>query len=126
RCEAAGPPRGAGPRAGPEDGSRRWAQAGIAAALGAGATPEQRPDDTLVAAAGRSDEEAVRILVTEGPDAVRRLIATGAHFDESAEGGLALTREGGHHRRRIAHAGGDATGAKISRAPVAAARARGP
>src|SRR5690606_30965566 len=58
-------------------------------------------------------------------DAVRRLIATGAHFDASAEGGLALTREGGHHRRRIAHAGGDATGAEISRALVDAVRARG-
>ncbi len=66
----------------------------------------------------------MRILVTEGPDAVRRLIETGAHFDESTEGQLALTREGGHHRRRIAHAGGDATGAEISRALVEAVRAR--
>ena len=68
----------------------------------------------------------MRILVTEGPDAVRRLIATGAHFDTSpSDGDLQLTREGGHHRRRIAHAGGDATGAEISRALVeAVTRAR--
>lgn len=78
-----------------------------------------------MAGAGLCDEEAVRLLVTEGPDAVHRLIATGAHFDESEEGGLELTREGGHHRRRIAHAGGDATGAEISRALVEAVRARG-
>lgn len=78
-----------------------------------------------MAGAGLCDEDAVRILVTEGPDAVRRLIETGAHFDESTEGELALTREGGHHRRRIAHAGGDATGAEISRALVEAVRARG-
>ncbi|MEZ0091445.1 L-aspartate oxidase [Streptacidiphilus sp. EB129] len=106
-----------------DDGSTRWAQGGIAAALGEGDTPEQHLDDTLVAGAGLCDEEAVRVLVTEGPEAVRRLIATGAHFDADAEGSILLTREGGHHRRRIAHAGGDATGAEISRALVEAVRA---
>jgi len=106
-----------------DDGSTRWAQGGIAAALGEGDTPEQHLADTLVAGAGLCDEEAVRVLVTEGPDAVRRLIATGAAFDQDADGEIMLTREGGHHRRRIAHAGGDATGAEISRALVAAVRA---
>ncbi|GAB2573627.1 L-aspartate oxidase [Streptomyces capparidis] len=108
-----------------DDGSTRWAQGGIAAALGEGDTPAQHLDDTLVAGAGLCDEEAVRALVTEGPDAVRRLIATGAAFDTGADGEILLTREGGHHRRRIAHAGGDATGAEISRALVAAVRAAG-
>ncbi|MFE0038642.1 L-aspartate oxidase [Streptomyces sp. NPDC059015] len=105
-----------------DDGSTRWAQGGIAAALGEGDTPGQHLDDTLVAGAGLCDGEAVRTLVTEGPDAVRRLIATGARFDTDDSGGIALTREGGHHRRRIAHAGGDATGAEISRALVTAIR----
>ncbi|MET9157656.1 L-aspartate oxidase [Streptomyces parvulus] len=125
RCEAAGLRTVVVTKARLDDGSTRWAQGGIAAALGEGDTPAQHLDDTLVAGAGLCDEEAVRILVTEGPGAVRRLIETGAHFDESTEGGLALTREGGHHRRRIAHAGGDATGAEISRALVEAVRARG-
>ncbi|MGW6402732.1 L-aspartate oxidase [Streptomyces sp. NPDC055134] len=125
RCEAAGLRTVVVTKARLDDGSTRWAQGGVAAALGEGDTPEQHLDDTLVAGAGLCDEEAVRTLVTEGPDAVRRLIATGAHFDESADGDLALTREGGHHRRRIAHAGGDATGAEISRALVEAVRARG-
>ncbi|MEW1867971.1 L-aspartate oxidase [Streptomyces caelestis] len=125
RCEAAGLTTVVVTKARLDDGSTRWAQGGIAAALGEGDTPEQHLDDTLVAGAGLCDEEAVRLLVTEGPDAVRRLIATGAHFDESIDGGLELTREGGHHRRRIAHAGGDATGAEISRALVEAVRARG-
>ncbi|NEB11888.1 L-aspartate oxidase [Streptomyces coelicoflavus] len=125
RCEAAGLTTVVVTKARLDDGSTRWAQGGIAAALGEGDTPQQHLDDTLVAGVGLCDEEAVRTLVTEGPDAVRRLIATGAHFDESTEGGLALTREGGHHRRRIAHAGGDATGAEISRALVEAVRARG-
>jgi L-aspartate oxidase len=62
----------------------------------------------------------VRVLVTEGPDAVRELIALGTVFDHHPDGELSLTREGGHLRDRIAHAGGDATGAEIQRALIAA------
>ncbi|MFE5590660.1 L-aspartate oxidase [Streptomyces sp. NPDC056549] len=125
RCTAAGLRTVVVTKARLDDGSTRWAQGGIAAALGEGDTPEQHLDDTLVAGAGLCDERAVRALVTEGPDAVRRLISTGADFDKTSDGEIALTREGGHHRRRIAHAGGDATGAEISRALVEAIRDRG-
>ncbi|MCB5180026.1 L-aspartate oxidase [Streptomyces antimicrobicus] len=126
RCAAAGRRTVVVTKARLDDGSTRWAQGGIAAALGEGDTPEQHLADTLVAGAGLCDEHAVRLLVTEGPDAVRRLIDTGAVFDTSAETGeIELTREGGHHRRRIAHAGGDATGAEISRALVEAVQAAG-
>lgn len=103
-----------------DDGSTRWAQGGIAAALGPGDTPEQHLRDTLTAGAGICDVEAVRTLVTHGPAAVGRLIALGAEFDRDPAGPLSLTREGGHLRRRIAHAGGDATGAEVSRALLAA------
>lgn len=101
-------------------GSTRWAQGGIAAALSEEDSPDEHLHDTLVAGVGLCDEEAVRVLVTEGPDAVRELIGLGARFDVDASGAIALTREGGHLRDRIAHAGGDATGAEISRALVAA------
>jgi L-aspartate oxidase len=101
-------------------GSTQWAQGGIAAALGPGDTPDEHEIDTLVAGAGACDLDAVQILVTEGPEAVRELIALGTNFDHSADGELSLTREGGHHRDRIAHAGGDATGAEIQRALIAA------
>jgi L-aspartate oxidase len=101
-------------------GSTQWAQGGIAAALGPGDTPEQHERDTLVAGAGACDLAAVRALVTEGPDAVRELIELGTVFDHNPDGELSLTREGGHHRDRIAHAGGDATGAEIQRALIAA------
>jgi L-aspartate oxidase len=94
-------------------GSTQWAQGGIAAALGPGDSPDQHERDTLVAGAGACNPAAVRVLVNEGPEAVRELIALGANFDHSPEGVLSLTREGGHHRDRIAHAGGDATGAEI-------------
>ncbi|MFI8824599.1 L-aspartate oxidase [Streptomyces sp. NPDC053431] len=125
RCTAAGLRTVVVTKALLDAGSTRWAQGGIAAALGEGDTPDQHLDDTLVAGAGLCDARAVRALVTEGPDAVRRLIETGASFDRTADGAIALTREGGHHRRRIAHAGGDATGAEISRALVEAIRERG-
>lgn len=104
-------------------GSTRWAQGGIAAALAPGDSPGEHLGDTLVAGAGVCDEAAVRLLVTEGPDAVAELIERGTRFDLTGAGELSLTREGGHHRDRIAHAGGDATGAEISRALVAALRA---
>lgn len=99
-------------------GSTRWAQGGIAAALGAGDSPDEHFDDTIVAGAGVCDEAAVRVLVREGPAAVRELVLLGARFDRTHDGALSLTREGGHHRDRIAHAGGDATGAEIERALV--------
>ena len=103
-----------------DDGSTRWAQGGVAAALGPGDSPEHHLQDTLIAGAGLCDVRAVRALVTDGPGAVQRLIDLGARFDREPSGPLALTREGGHLRRRIAHAGGDATGAEISRALLAA------
>jgi L-aspartate oxidase len=102
-------------------GSTRWAQGGIAAAIGPGDTPEQHLQDTMVAGAGLCDEKAVRVLVEDGPAALRELIALGTQFDVLRSGELALGREGGHLRHRIVHAGGDATGAEISRALVAAA-----
>ncbi|HUR75487.1 MAG TPA: L-aspartate oxidase [Sporichthya sp.] len=104
-------------------GSTQWAQGGIAAALGPGDSPAQHERDTLLAGDGLCDPDAVRLLVTQGPAAVRRLIAGGAVFDLAADGELALGREGGHRRDRIAHAGGDATGAEIQRSLVDAVRA---
>ena len=98
------------------NGSTQWAQGGIAAALGPGDTPEQHEHDTLVAGAGACDLDAVRALVGEGAEAVQELIAWGTNFDHDPDGNLSLTREGGHHRDRIAHAHGDATGAEIQRA----------
>ena len=100
-------------------GSTVWAQGGIAAALDPEDTPAEHLEDTLVAGAGLCSEAAVHALVTEGPDRVRELVGRGANFDLTPGGDITLTREGGHRRDRIAHAGGDATGAEISRALVA-------
>ncbi len=97
----------------------RWAQGGVAAVLGG---DEDSTDlhlaDTLAAGAGLCDEEAVRILVDEGPGRVHELIALGVEFDREATGSLSLAREGGHSRPRVVHAGGAATGAEVERALV--------
>lgn len=79
--------------------------------------------DTLAAGAGLCEPAAVRSIVADGYQAVLDLVADGARFDESAPGRWALTREGGHSRRRIIHAGGDATGAEVQRALDCAAAA---
>ena len=97
-----------------------WAQGGIAAALHPLDSPEEHLQDTLVAGAGLCDPEAVRVLVTEGPQRVRELIELGAQFD-MRDGELAMTREGGHLRHRVIHAK-DATGAEVERALVDAVR----
>jgi L-aspartate oxidase len=97
----------------------RWAQGGVAAVLGG---DEDSTDlhlaDTLRAGAGLCDEEAVRILVDEGPACVNELISLGAVFDRETTGSLSLAREGGHSRARVVHAGGAATGAEVERALV--------
>ncbi|NYG06529.1 L-aspartate oxidase [Phycicoccus badiiscoriae] len=102
------------------EGSTQWAQGGIAAALDPGDSPQEHLHDTLVAGCGICDVPAVTALVHEGPERVRELVALGAEFDLDDAGELKLTREGGHHKDRIAHAGGDATGKEISRALIAA------
>jgi len=106
-----------------DDGSTRWAQGGVAAALGADDSPADHVQDTLVAGVGLCDEAAVQVLCEQGPARLRELATLGAAFDRDPSGALSLTREGGHHRDRIVHAGGDATGAEVSRALVAAVQA---
>jgi L-aspartate oxidase len=93
-----------------------WAQGGIAAALGPDDSPERHAADTVAAGRGAARESAVRALCDEAPERVRDLQELGVRFDEGPEGGLELGLEGGHSARRIAHAGGSATGRRITAA----------
>jgi L-aspartate oxidase len=101
-------------------GSTSWAQGGIAAVIDLADTTEAHYQDTMVAGAGLCSSHAVRVLVEEGPQQLARLIGYGAQLDHTASGQLSLTREGGHGVNRIVHAGGDATGAEVSRALISA------
>jgi L-aspartate oxidase len=105
-----------------ESGSTAWAQGGLAAAIGPGDDVRNHSADTEVAGVGVCDPDAVRTLTDGAPASVADLVRAGAKLDHSADGELALTREGGHHHRRVVHAGGDATGAEVSRALAAAIR----
>ena len=105
-----------------DDTATERAQGGIAAAVGPSDSPMLHYEDTLLAGAGLCEPDAVRILVNEGPARVEELIRLGAQFDR-ADGGLDLTREGAHTRRRILHAAGDATGAEIQRVLSSTVRA---
>lgn len=99
-----------------------YAQGGIAVVLpDTDDSVEAHVNDTIAAGGGLCDPEAVRSIVAAGYDAVGELVTDGARFDETAPGRWALTREGGHTRRRIIHAGGDATGAEVQRALDSAA-----
>ena len=100
-----------------DDGATRWAQGGIAVAVGGDDSVELHFEDTMVAGRGLSDEHAVRILVEEGPARVRELGEWGAAFDGS-DGELSVGREAAHSRNRIVHAGGDATGRELEAALV--------
>jgi L-aspartate oxidase len=104
-----------------------YAQGGVAAALDPDDdSPELHGSDTLVAGAGLCDIDAVRVLASEGPTRVRELVALGAHFDQAdGRDDFARTREGGHSVARVVHAGGDATGAEVERALVAAVQGSG-
>ena len=95
-----------------EESNTKYAQGGIAAAVGPGDSVARHRQDTLTAGAGLCDPEAVDVLVREAPDRIRRLTELGVPFD-SDEGRVALGREGAHSRPRILHAGGDRTGDAI-------------
>jgi len=101
------------------DSATAYAQGGIAAALGAGDSPELHRKDTLAAGAALCDAGAVEVLVNEGPARVRELFTAGAHFDLDPSGKFKLGREAAHSRRRIVHAHGDQTGAEVARTLIA-------
>ncbi|MER2561984.1 MAG: L-aspartate oxidase [Myxococcaceae bacterium] len=101
------------------EGNTVYAQGGIAAVLSPDDTFEKHVEDTIVAGAGLNKKSIVEITVKEGPDRLKALVAMGAEFNRRANGEFDLTREGGHSKRRIVHAG-DVTGKEVERAMLAA------
>ncbi|MCE7007416.1 L-aspartate oxidase [Kibdelosporangium philippinense] len=111
-------------KASASSGNTRWAQGGVAVVLPGehdeGDSVAAHVEDTLVAGVGLCDNDAVGAILADGATAVTRLRKLGAVFDPAGDGKLARTREGGHSAFRVVHAGGDATGAEIERALLAA------
>ena len=107
--------------------SNTWyAQGGIAAVLQPLDSYQSHVDDTENAGAGLCDDEAVNIVIKEGPERVLELLSWGAHFDrkEGNPHDLAFTREGGHSFARIVHAYGDATGKELAQTLINTVRSR--
>jgi L-aspartate oxidase len=104
------------------DSNTNWAQGGIAGVMSPDDSFDLHIEDTLIAGAGLCDEKAVEVLVKEGPERIRELVDFGVNFTkevgENGQEQVALTREGGHSRRRIAFHK-DLTGREIERALVA-------
>ena len=108
----------------------RLAQGGVACVMDQLDTFDEHVEDTLTAGAGLCKEEVVRAIVEEGPAAIAELIELGAKFTTRGDLGYTdgrtefdLGREGGHHKRRVLHAG-DITGAELERVMVEAVKAR--
>lgn len=95
-----------------DDCNTRYAQGGIAAAIGKDDSPELHSKDTVNAGCGLSDEDAVKILVEEAPARIADLVDYRVPFD-TLDGEIALTMEAAHSLPRVLHAGGDATGEHI-------------
>lgn len=95
-----------------DDCNTKYAQGGIAVAMGKDDSPELHFQDTMAAGDGLCDAEAVRILTDEAADCIADLINSGVPFD-TLDGEITLTREAAHSVPRIMHAGGDATGEHI-------------
>ncbi len=112
------------------EANTRYAQGGIAAVVDPEDTFEGHIEDTLVAGAGLCDPDVVRICVEDGPEQIARMVELGVAFsrrqDAEADDPMPydLGREGGHHARRVLHAG-DITGAEIERALVERIRSAG-
>ncbi|MBN9234636.1 MULTISPECIES: L-aspartate oxidase [Phyllobacteriaceae] len=105
------------------EASSPLAQGGMAAALGSDDSTALHLADTCNAGDGLCDVPVARRIVEAAPKAIERLERLGVVFDRNPSGGLALGLEAAHSRRRIVHAGGDATGRELIRALVAAVRA---
>ena len=110
-------------KSGAGESNTRYAQGGIAAALGDDDSVAMHIQDTLDAGDGLCDPEAVQVAIEDGPRVVEDLLRLGTQFSRTAAGELSLGREGGHSQHRVAHAD-DWTGREISRALVAAARSQ--
>jgi L-aspartate oxidase len=99
-----------------------WAQGGIAAALGPDDSPVLHAADTLAAGAGLGEPSIAGRVAAEAAACIEALIDWGISFDREADGGLALGLEAAHSRRRVVHAGGDASGRTILEALAQAMR----
>jgi L-aspartate oxidase len=106
------------------DSNTNYAQGGIAAVFGADDRYAYHIRDTLKTGEGLCHDDAVRIMVRNGPAVVKELNDMGCRFSTNDNGSFALSKEGGHSRNRIVHAK-DYTGWEIERVLLEEAKRAG-
>ncbi|MBI5232968.1 MAG: L-aspartate oxidase [Deltaproteobacteria bacterium] len=106
----------------PTECSTEYAQGGVAVALSDEDEVGIHSEDTIKAGDGLCRENAVKVLVEEGPERILELIEWGAEFDREGPR-LSFTIEAAHSRRRILHAQGDSTGKELERVLIKKVRA---
>jgi L-aspartate oxidase len=107
------------------ESNTNYAQGGIACVLEPGDSFEKHIHDTLVAGRGLCNENAVGIIVEEGPARIKELIDWGVVFSHLSHAKnpykLHLGKEGGHSYNRIVHAH-DLTGRAVEETLLQIAR----
>jgi len=101
------------------DANTNYAQGGIASVFDKEDSFKSHKEDTVRAGLGLSEEEAVDIMVREGPSRIKDIINWGVEFTEDKSSDLELWKEGGHSHRRIVHAG-DFTGRAVEKGLISA------
>ena len=113
-----------------DDCNSRLAQGGIACVTDSQDSFDEHLSDTLAAGGHLCSRENALKIIQAGPERIQWLTRTiGTHFTTRGELGdtradkdeYDLAREGGHHKRRILHAG-DITGEEVERSLIAACR----
>lgn len=100
---------------GADESNSIYAQGGIASVVQSSDSWQNHLSDTLVAGAGLCDEQAVTVLVQEGPNDIQKLIEFGVPFDRDENNNISISTEGAHSVNRILHCGGDATGYHLTK-----------
>lgn len=86
-----------------DESATKYAQGGIAAVMYTPDTYEKHISDTIIAGDSLSNENIVRITITESTNRVKELIDWGVKFDKDKSGRYNLGREGGHSEDRVLH-----------------------
>jgi L-aspartate oxidase len=107
-----------------EESNSIYAQGGIASVYLEADSFESHYNDTLSAGAGLCNKEAVKVLITEGPEDIKKLFELGVPFDRDENNNVSITREGAHSISRILHCGGDATGLLLTQTLIKNAKSK--
>ncbi len=98
-----------------DESNTKYAQGGVAVVIDKSDSYEKHIEDTLIAGDGLCLEAIVEMVVKEGPERIKEIVAYGTNFDKDIKGDYHLAKEGGHSEHRVLHFK-DITGYEIEKA----------